>query len=68
MEQLNQLFGKWTNDLAPGTPNPAQVVKERILYRAAKEKSQLPLKSFQGDSMEVDKNDFTMPLGEQHGK
>lgn len=64
MEQLNRLFGEYAADLAPGIPDPAQVVKERILYRSAQEKSQLPPGSFRGDSMDVDLNDFTMPLGE----
>jgi hypothetical protein len=64
VEQLNRLFGEYAADLAPGIPDPAQVVKERILYRSAQEKSQLPLENFRGDSMDVDLNDFTMPLGE----
>lgn len=64
MEKLERLFGKYTKDLAPRTPNPSQVVRERILYRSAREKSQLPLKGFKGGSMDIDRNDFTMPLGE----
>jgi hypothetical protein len=64
VEQLNRLFGEYTADLAPGIPDPGRVVKERILYRSAREKSQLPMGSFRGDSMDVDLNDFTMPLGE----
>lgn len=64
MEQLNRLFGEYTADLAPGIPDPGRVVMERILYRSAQENSQLPLRNFRGDSMDVDLNDFTMPLGE----
>lgn len=64
LEPLKRLFGKWTEDLAPALSNPSQVVKERIIYRSAEEKSLLPLKGFKEDSMDVDLNDFTMPLGE----
>ncbi|MCP5051990.1 MAG: hypothetical protein GY940_32780 [bacterium] len=64
MGQLNRLFGQYTTDLAPGIPDPSQAVKERILYRSAREKSLLPFKGFKGDSMDINKNDFTMPLGE----
>lgn len=62
MEPLERLFGDYVKDLAPGIPDPSRVVMERILYRSGEEKSQLPLKGFKGDSMDIDLNDFTMPL------
>jgi len=64
MEPLERLFNQWTQDLAPGIPDPNRVVMERILYRSGKEKSQLPLKGFKGDRMDIDLNDFTMPLAQ----
>lgn len=62
MDPLKRLFGEYTRDLAPGTPNPSQVVRERILYRSARDKSIPPLKAFEGDSMNPDLNDFTLPV------
>lgn len=62
MDPMDRLFGEWTRDLAPGTPDPSRVVRERLLYRSARERSIQPENRFRGDSMEVDRNDFTVPV------
>lgn len=62
MDQLSRLFGEWLKDLVPGISDITRVIKERIIYRSAEEKSKRPLKGFKGDEMEIDINSFCNPI------
>ncbi len=55
-------FAPWLEDLAPGSPDPSGIARDRILYRSAEERPrQAP--AFAGDSMNVDLDDgFRMPI------
>jgi|SRR6185436_4475059 len=62
MEALDRIFGPWTQDLAPGLGDKAGVVRDRILYRAAEEKSLPDVSRLVGDDMNVDLGALHMPL------
>lgn len=55
-------FAPWSEDLAPGIPEPSRIARDRILYRAAEERPRRT-PAFPGDSMNVDRDDgFRMPV------
>lgn len=64
MEALQRLYSSFTKDLAPGIQNPGKVVRDRILYRSAKESPPRSgkMKSKPGGNMDIDSPGSPMPL------
>lgn len=64
MEALDRIFGQWTQDLAPGIGDKAGVIRDRILYRSAEEKSLPDASRRVDDAMNVDLGVMHMPLAD----